>query len=182
MQFISQFNKLTNAHDEKIKDPVFASRKRPLKKWRHCSRSVFALWVFVHFGQFFLNYRNCPHFGATFLPVWSCINWTKMGWATLWAIFYKLIWSPWMYIHEALAELIYSHWRFPSCCCRQGRKLRSLGSWRKGCPESCQHRPPRTLQKGQKFGLVRKEVHSFVDVQVEDCQKVDNQIVDTKCT
>jgi hypothetical protein len=28
--------------------------------------------------------------------------WKKFGWATIWAIFYKLIWSPWLWVKDEI--------------------------------------------------------------------------------
>jgi hypothetical protein len=56
---------------------------------------IFAYWVIVYFGQYFENYRSSPDLKATFSKakiIYSFLQ--KMGWATFWAIFHKLIWSP----------------------------------------------------------------------------------------
>jgi hypothetical protein len=50
---------------------------------------ISAQLVIVYFGQLMENYRNSPHFGATFSIGWGfAIILTKTGWAMLfWATF-----------------------------------------------------------------------------------------------
>jgi hypothetical protein len=56
---------------------------------------IFAYWVIDCFGQFFENYRSSPKFLATIFHGKNKVSiLIKTGWASLWAIFYKLIWSP----------------------------------------------------------------------------------------
>jgi hypothetical protein len=51
--------------------------------------------IFRHFGQYFDRYRSSPYvFLATFS--WVKVVDYEMGWAKFWAIFQKLIWSPWL--------------------------------------------------------------------------------------
>jgi hypothetical protein len=52
---------------------------------------MFTLW------QLLQNSRNIPHIWLLYsMDKFKNKFWQKMGWATFWAIFHKLIWSPWM--------------------------------------------------------------------------------------
>jgi hypothetical protein len=54
-------------------------------------------WLFMYIGQVYETYQSSTHFWATFFPrLRLCNNFDKkIGWATFWAIFQTLIWSPW---------------------------------------------------------------------------------------
>jgi hypothetical protein len=54
---------------------------------------IFARWAFVHFGHSFENYSSSKKIGLLFYAV-------KWYWATFWAIFHQLIWSPWLSVDE----------------------------------------------------------------------------------
>jgi hypothetical protein len=56
---------------------------------------IFAYWMIVFFGYLFDYYKRNEKMRATLSHGESdALISTKMGWATLWAFFHKLIWSP----------------------------------------------------------------------------------------
>jgi hypothetical protein len=68
--------------------------------WRRCEQGdqigrIFAYWVIVYFGMFLIAevaYKVWLLFSAEKVIHYIC---QKLGWATFWAIFNKLIWLPW---------------------------------------------------------------------------------------
>jgi hypothetical protein len=62
----------------------------------HQGVPIFARWVIVCIAHLLENYNKCgpniwPHL---FTVKVMHLFWPKMGWATFWALFHKLIWSP----------------------------------------------------------------------------------------
>jgi hypothetical protein len=56
---------------------------------------IFACWVIDSLGKIFENYRRSPNFWINFFNSKSyALIVTKMGWAAVWALFQKLMWSP----------------------------------------------------------------------------------------
>jgi hypothetical protein len=81
------------------------------------------------FWEAFLNYRRSTNFYATlsYSDNYSLIL-IKNGWATFWAIFPKLIWSPWRGANSAVLE----HGLLNTCCLTgTGRKKDLKTAWPK---------------------------------------------------
>jgi predicted nucleic acid-binding Zn finger protein len=57
---------------------------------------VLPIYVHTYIGRpDWANFCSCPNFWANVIPrSQSCIYFDNFSWATFWAIFYKLIWSP----------------------------------------------------------------------------------------
>jgi hypothetical protein len=66
---------------------------------------IFAYWVLTQ-GSFLKNTEVVQIFGPLFPHNKLRIFWQNTGWATIWPIFYKLIWSPWLRVNSVFLNVV----------------------------------------------------------------------------